>query len=69
VNPYVADADYTVYSLRRWLIAQVEAGSYVSREDLDAYERAVKTLRQQEVLWEDWDGLLAADHDTVRDYI
>jgi hypothetical protein len=63
---YVDNALYTVQSLRRELVLQLEALSPVSQDDLDAYNRAVQAWRDQQVLWEHEDGLLDAGHDRVR---
>jgi hypothetical protein len=64
MNRYISDADYTAQSLYEDIKARLDAHSYVSDEDFEAYQRAEELLKQQRSLWQDNEGLLT-DHDHV----
>ena len=55
---YVTDAQYTLDSLARDLISRMDAGSYISEDDWDAYERAEQAVKDVEALWSGYDGVL-----------
>jgi hypothetical protein len=62
VNRYIKDAEHTLEGIKADLISRIQAGSPVSDDDWDAYERAQDLVKQQQVLWQDGEGLLT-DHD------
>jgi hypothetical protein len=64
VNRYIRDADYTAQSLYEDIKSRLDAHSYVSPEDVEAYERAEALFKQQKSLWQDDEGFLT-DHDHV----
>lgn len=60
---FIEDAWYTVESIRKDLVSKLEARTPLTQEDLDSYNRALATLKTQQVLWSDYDGLLDERHD------
>jgi hypothetical protein len=66
MSGYIDDADYTAASMWREIKLKIEAHSYVTPDEWEAYYRAEDVLKQQQALWENGDGLLTEDHDTVR---
>ena len=55
---YVEDAKYTLDSLARDLLSRIDARTYISDDDWDAYERAEQAVKDVESLWSDYDGML-----------
>lgn len=54
----IEDARYTLESLARDLCSRMDARTYISADDWDAYDRAEQAVKDVESLWSDWDGVL-----------
>lgn len=64
---FIESAWETAESLRRQVLLQCQAHSY-NHDDYLAWQRAVKEAKDTESLWASHDGILAPDHDMVREY-